>query len=39
MQPVRPFTLALQGATSVRLNGKQVEFKQTEEGIAVWEVK
>ena len=37
MQPVRPFTLALRGATSVRLNGKQVEFKYTEDGIAVWE--
>jgi Heparinase II/III-like protein/Heparinase II/III N-terminus len=37
MQPVRPFTLALQGATSVRLNGEQVEFKHTEDGIAVWE--
>jgi hypothetical protein len=37
MQPLRPFTLALRGATSVRLNGKQVEFKHTENGIAVWE--
>jgi hypothetical protein len=36
-QPVWPFTLALRGATSVRLNGKQVEFKHTEDGIAVGE--
>ena len=37
MQPVRPFTLALRGATSIRLNGKQVQFKRTEDEIAVWE--
>ena len=37
MQPVRPFTLALRGAISVRLNGEQVEFKHTEDGIAVGE--
>ncbi len=37
MQPVRPFTLALRGARSIRLNGKQVDFKHTEDGIAVWE--
>jgi hypothetical protein len=35
MQPVRPFTLALRGATSIRLNSNQVEFKHTEDGIAV----
>jgi hypothetical protein len=37
MQPVRPFTLALQGATSVRLNGERIEFKHVEDGIAVGE--
>jgi hypothetical protein len=37
MQPVRPFTLAIRGARSIRLNGKQVEFERTEDGIAVWE--
>jgi hypothetical protein len=35
MQPVRPFTLGIRGATSIRLNGQQVEFKHTEDGIAV----
>jgi hypothetical protein len=35
MQPVRPFTLALREARSVRLNGNEVEFKQTQCGIAV----
>jgi hypothetical protein len=37
MKPVRPFTLALQGVATVRLNGRQVEFQQTEDGIAVSE--
>jgi heparinase II/III-like protein len=37
MQPVRPFTLALREAKSVRLNGKQVEFTHTDYGIAVSE--
>jgi hypothetical protein len=37
MQPAQPFTLALRGATSVRLNGKQVGFTRTDEGIAVSE--
>jgi hypothetical protein len=37
MQPVRPFTLALRGVTSIRLNGKPVEFKHTKDGIAVGE--
>ncbi len=37
MQPVRPFTLALRGVESVRLNGKQVEFMRTENEIAVEE--
>jgi hypothetical protein len=39
MQPVRPFTLALRGATSVRLNGKHVGFTHTDDGIAVSEGK
>jgi len=37
MQPVRPFALALRRAKSVQLNGKQVEFKHTDNGIAVGE--
>jgi hypothetical protein len=37
MQPARPFTLALQGATSVQLNGERAEFKRTQDGIAVGE--
>ena len=37
MQPERPFTLSLRWAKFVRLNGKQVEVKHTEDGIAVWE--
>jgi hypothetical protein len=37
MQPVRPFTLGLRGVASVRLNDEQIEFKRTEDEIAVWE--
>jgi hypothetical protein len=37
MRPVRPFTLALRGVESVRLNGRQVEFERTEDTIAVRE--
>jgi hypothetical protein len=37
MQPVQPFTLALREITSVQLNGKQVGFTRTNEGIAVSE--
>ena len=37
MRPVRPFTLALPGVESVRLNGRQVDFERTEDTIAVRE--
>lgn len=37
MQPVRPFTLAVRGTRWVQLNGKQVEFQHTKDGIAVSE--
>jgi len=35
MQPVLPFTLALRGVASIRLNGEQVEFVRTEDEIVV----
>jgi hypothetical protein len=37
MRPVRTFTLALRGVSAVRLNGKQVGFTQTDDGIVVSE--
>ena len=37
MQPVRPFTLAIRGVASVRLNDKPLEFQRTEDEIVVQE--